>query len=583
MPVDKEWNDRINRWMKELPRHFYQPLADVELEGFVTTEQLTAEQAMGGEFSPMPVGTPWGGKWEYGWFRGEISVPAEARGRRVHFMLDVGGQGTLWCVDGKVVGGRDVRQDGWCVTREATGEEKLTILAEVYAGHGARNTHAGPTPPGRLTVPEPPATQQTVGRSTVGVWQEEIYQLWVDAETLRQIADAHHPDDLRTAQIERALKDMTLIVDFELPREQMLRTVVEARSRLADLLAATNGTTAPRLYGFGHGHLDIAWLWPLEESERKIARTLINQLNLIDEYPGHVFLQPQPHLFMMLRDRYPELYERVKAAAGEGGIIADGASWVEMDTNISGGEALIRQFIHGRRFFREEFDVDSELLWLPDVFGYSGGLPQILRGCGVKFFSTQKIFWTYHGGEVFPHNAFTWEGVDGSEVFVHLHNSYGSKTWPSATIQRWRQRVQKEGFTSRPFPFGESDGGGGPDRNDLEFIRRQEDLEGCPRVRLAGPMEYFRDQVEEGWPDVRYVGELYYQEHRGVYTSQARTKKGNRKSEIALREAEMWATAARALGDFEFSPRELDDAHHHQPEGRERAGPREAREAIEGG
>jgi alpha-mannosidase len=340
----------------------------------------------------------------------------------------------------------------------------------------------------------------------------------------------------------------------------MLETVAACRERLQPLLEAENGSTVPEMFAFGHSHIDVAWLWPLAETERKMGRTMATQLALMEQYPEYVFLQSQPHLYRMCEDRYPGIYERLKEAAKRGQLVPDGGSWVEPDTNISGGESLIRQFLHGKRFYQEEFGVDSELLWLPDVFGYSGALPQIMRGCGVKYFSTQKIFWAYHGGDPFPYNTFVWEGIDGSEVYVHLHNDYNARLDATNVIERWRDRVQKDGFSTRLYPFGFGDGGGGPTRNHLEFARRLENFEGVPKVTIATPMAYFEDQMEKGWPDARYVGELYFQAHRGVYTSQAKTKAGNRKSEYALRRAEMWGVAARALTDFDFSSATLDEA-----------------------
>ena len=215
---------------------------------------------------------------------------------------------------------------------------------------------------------------------------------------------------------------------------------------------------------------------------------------------------------------------------------------------------LIRQFLHGKQFFKREFGVENELLWLPDVFGYSGALPQIMKGCGIKYFSTQKIFWTYNGGDPFPYNTFTWEGIDGSEVLAHIFNDYNSVTDPNALFQRWRQRVQKDGISTILLPFGYGDGGGGPTRNHLEFIRRAKDLEGVPQVRIASPIEFFQDQERRGVPKDRYVGELYFQAHRGTYTSQAKTKKSNRKSELALREAELWGAAARSWATARVAP-----------------------------
>ncbi|MBN1876642.1 MAG: alpha-mannosidase [Anaerolineae bacterium] len=558
MAITQEWQRRIDRWREELPQHFYSPLGAVALEGFITLEQLTPEEAQSHKFTPMPAGTPWGAKWEYGWFRGTLTLPEAATGKRIALKMDTGAESIIF-VDGVEAGAVDRQHHEITLTMQGVPGTTYRVLMESYAGH-TRRAHSGPTPPDRAAVPEPPPTQAKIGASTFGIWQEDVYQLWIDVETLYQVRNHLDVDSLRVSEIDEGLRDFTRIVDFELPRAEMLATVCEGRARLKPLLECVNGSTAPTMFAFGHSHIDVAWLWPLQETERKNGRTFATQLALMEEYPEYRFLQSQPHLYRMVQQRYPALYKRIKAAAKRGQFMPDGGAWVEPDTNISGGEALIRQFIHGKRFYKAEFGVDSELLWLPDVFGYSGALPQIMRGCGVKYFSTQKIFWTYNGGERFPHNTFVWEGIDGSEVYVHLHNDYNSHTFPDATITRWKERVQKDGIATRLFPFGFGDGGGGPTRNHLEFLRRQEDLEGAPRMKIAHPMDYFRDQEARGWPDVRYVGELYFQAHRGTYTSQAKTKKGNRKCELALREAELWATAAKTLKQHDFSAMTLDEA-----------------------
>src|SRR4030042_6724459 len=186
----------------------------------------------------------------------------------------------------------------------------------------------------------------------------------------------------------------------------MLETVNLGRERLQPLLACVNGSTTPTFFAFGHAHIDVAWLWPWAETERKIARTVINQLSLMEEYPEYRFLQSQPHLYTMLKNRYPELYERFKQALLAGKVIADGAMWVEADTNLTSGESLIRQIMYAKQFFKEEFSINMEVMWLPDAFGYSGALPQILINSGCTSFATQKIAWTYHGGDPFPYNTF---------------------------------------------------------------------------------------------------------------------------------------------------------------------------------
>jgi alpha-mannosidase len=565
-----EWKRRIDNWRKELPNHVYRPLGVVPVNGFVTQEQLTVDEASQGAFTPMPVGTKWGAKWEYGWFKGAVTLPDGAAGKRIVLKIDVGAESAVY-VNG-VAAGAASPPPGWLrrhqaallyreILLSASGVPGTTyeIVVEGYAGHGPRLAYAGPTPPDRETVPEPPPMQATIGQSTFGVWQEDVYQLAIDVETLYEVRENLDPDSLRVMEIDAGLRDFTTIVDFELPNDEMLETVRACRERLKPLLACVNGSTAPTMYAFGHAHIDVAWLWPLAETERKCVRTFAAQLALIEQYPEFKFLQSQPHLYWMVKTHYPKLYERILKAVEKGQFIPEGGMWVEADTNISGGESLIRQFVHGKRFYMDELGVDCELMWLPDVFGYSGTMPQIMVGCGIKYFSTQKIFWAYNSDVKFPLNTFWWEGIDGSEILVHLHNNYNSRMNPASVIERWKERVQKDGFSMRLMPFGWGDGGGGPTRNHLEFARRQENLEGVPKVVIASPIDYFKEQ-ENKPVTARYVGELYFQAHRGTYTSQAKTKLGNRVSEYTLREAEMWGVAAQALKDWAYPMATMDEA-----------------------
>jgi len=557
MALTDEWRDRIDLWRKELPNHFYRPLGQVRFSGFSTREQLKPREAQGRRFRPMNPGVAWGGKWEYGWFKTDLVLPREAAGQRIVLNSNVGGDGIIW-VDGKVAGARDWARPYHTLSRRGRPGQRFRVLLETYAGHGPAPEKAGPTPPELPSVLEPPPTQQTVGKSSFGIWDEEAYGLWLDAETLWHLRESVDANSLRQAEIDKALCDFAVIVDFELPQPERRATFLAARKRLRPLLECVNGSTAGKEFAFGHGHLDVAWLWPLAETERKVARTFSNQLNLVAEYPDYKFIQSQPHLYRMCQRLYPELYERVRRAVRSGGFIAEGGMWVEADTNITSGESLIRQFVHGKRFFREEFGVTSRMLWLPDVFGYSGALPQIMRGCGVLYFGTAKLFWLYHNGEPYPADTFTWEGIDGSCVRTHLVQCYSGDTNPRDIVWRWNRRLQKD-MDSTMCVYGHGDGGGGPTREHVEFLCREADLEGIARVKMAGPVEFFEDREAQGWPKARYVGELYFQAHRGTYTTQARIKKGNRRSEIALREAEMWGAAAAALAGWRFPATAMDE------------------------
>jgi len=273
----------------------------------------------------------------------------------------------------------------------------------------------------------------------------------------------------------------------------------------------------------------------------------------MDEYPDYRFFITQPPLFLMLKEHYPKLYRRVLEKVHNGQIMPEGGMWVEPDTNMPSGESLVRQFIYGKRFFMDEFGIDSILLWLPDTFGFSAALPQIAKGCEIKYFSTQKIIRNYYEGDPFPYNIFMWEGIDGTQILTHIHKKNNSHLDPEMIISRWElDRNQQEGISTFIFPFGFGDGGGGPTRYHIEYARRMKDLEGVPRTKMSHPNDFFEDLENNSRTENRYVGELYFQAHRGTYTTQAKTKKGNRKSEFALRECEFWLAAANRIKGIEY-------------------------------
>ncbi|MDO5322404.1 MAG: glycoside hydrolase family 38 C-terminal domain-containing protein [Clostridia bacterium] len=552
-----EWEGRLNNWLATLEKEFYEPLGEIQLEGFCTYDLLDPAEAERQGFAPMPVGTAWGRTWEYCWLRGDIVLDERARGQKIVMDLRAGGEATLF-VDGEVFG---TRRAEWVhvphhyicdqlLTGDGQPGQRFHLLMEAYAGHDyperSFNTCAtGPVRDGDYEPRDEQELRQVIGRSSWGIWHEEAYQLWLDVTTLRDLLSVTDETSLRAARIEEALEAFTLAVDFEQPREGRLRDYVRARELLRPALEARNGSTMPRFAAIGNAHIDVCWLWPYRETQRKVARTFAQQVRLMELYPDYRFIQSQPQTYLICKQLYPRLYERVKEKIRAGQWIADGSMWVEPDTNMTSGESLIRQILHGKRFYKEEFGVNCRLLWLPDSFGYSAALPQILRGCGVEYLTTQKIFWTYNGADRFPYHYFTWQGMDGSEVTTFLHMDYTSRTDVATVVGRWRDRVQKRDLSRFLLPFGYGDGGGGPCRDHIEYVLREKNLEGAPRVAFEAPQAFFEDCAQDGAPANRYVGELYFQCHRGTYTSQAAIKRGNRKSELALREAEMWSVAAQ--------------------------------------
>ena len=537
------WNVRVEAWLKAIRKRILSPVAELPTEFASTTEHLTPAQAARLRYRPIRRGGKWGRKWQYAWFHCKVNVPRAPEGRSFVLTGDIDTESVVF-VNGRPVGGLNRLHSELDLSRLVKGGGTLKVLIETYAGHGPTPAHLPYLLPGK--EPLQPVTRTFKGL-WLAEWNEQAYQLWLDATTVWGLAKSLPGDSLRRHRLEKALKEVTALVDPEAEAEIFDGSFAAAKAVLADLLSARNGPTMPEMFCFGHAHLDVAWLWPLAQTYRKAGATFSTALSLMKQYPEYRFLQSQAQLYEYVRRDYPDIFNGIRWAVRRGQWIPDGAMWVEPDTNISGGEALIRQFLYGKRYFKEHFGIDSEVCWLPDVFGYSGSLPQILLGCGVKYFTTAKIFWNLHGGTTFPYETFTWEGIDGSGVLAHFHRDYNAETHPEAVARRWADCVHKDGTDKFLYPFGWGDGGGGPTRDHLEYLRREGDLEGLPRTRIASPREFFAALEKAGPPQDRYVGELYYEFHRGTYTSQARTKRGNRKGEFALREAEIWSAAAAIL------------------------------------
>jgi alpha-mannosidase len=538
----KEWLYHIQKWMNEKERYLYRQIEPLFFEYYPADSRLSYEEALQGHYVQLAPGTQWGETWHYGWFKAIVRLPLETAGERVELKLALGGESTIY-VNGKLAGAHDYQHHTLTLTKAAVGDEIFEVAAEVYAGHDR----------------DLPVYRE----SQLTVLNEELYQFFIDLNVLFQLRAVLSPSSLRVSEIDQGFLRLISFMNWSLEGAELTKQAVQGRAMMKSLLDCVNGSTVPKLFMMGQSHLDIAWLWPIEETKRKIARTMSNQLSLLAEYPEYRYVQSQPYLFQLAKDLYPELYDRIKHYVAEGRIIPEGGMWVEPDTNIPSGESLIRQFLYGKRFFREEFGVNNEMLWLPDVFGYSGNLPQIMRKCGIHYFTSVKMFQTYDNiSDPFPFNTFTWEGIDGSTVPVHLLD-YGPFPNPAdvkyASFQ-WEERVQKEGISTRLVQFGYGDGGGGANRDDLEFLRRMSNLEGIPQTVIASPIDYFEDLQRRGMPNAHYAGELYYPAHRGTLTTQAKMKRGTRKSEFALREAELWSAFAYLKGRAAYPKKLLDEA-----------------------
>ncbi len=536
--LPRQNRQRIEAWRQELKRHLYTPLATVDFAGFTTLDRLTPEQAASMEMRPFPVGTKWGKCWEYAWFRAEFSLPAPCEGRRTVLLPGLGGEQLIY-VDGIAAGSNDKGRDYVTLRYEAGAKDCVTVLIESYAGHGARLENLGPCPPERPAIPPVPEAQCTVQPSILAVWNEDAYQLHLDVEVLCDLLSLLEDTSLRYQQVAAALLAFTRTADFELPLILRHENFRKAREELRPVLECHNGSTAPTMWLLGQSHIDLAWLWPEEETWHKVARTYANQLALMDEYPEYRFLLCEPRLLDMLAKQHPELWQRVQAACQRGQIDADGAFYIECDTNLPSGESLIRQLTRGKAWFRQHFGVESRVAWQPDTFGYSGVLPQILRKMDIPYFATQKLLRADPECDRFPYQNFIWEGIDGSTVEALSFFKNNAQVTPGQFMQRWKKdRTQQRNIDTLLYPFGFGDGGGGANRDMLENIRRMGDLEGLPRARYGTLRGFFEETARQAQGN-RWVGELYLSWHRGTYTTQRWTKHLSARLERTLHDAEL--------------------------------------------
>ena len=340
-----------------------------------------------------------------------------------------------------------------------------------------------------------------------------------------------------------------------------IAAVPAARAALAPVLSVPAPAGAHHVSAIGHAHIDSAWLWPIRETKRKCARTFANALRLMDDYPEYHFSASQAQQYAWMKDHYPPLYERIRAQVSAGRFEPIGSMWVEADCNIPSGESLVRQVVHGKRFFHDEFGRETTDLWLPDVFGYSAALPQILKEAGITSFLTQKMSWSETNR--FPHSTFWWEGIDGTRILTHFPpaDTYNGDMSVGELAKAERQFAQRAGSLHSVYPYGFGDGGGGPTRGDARSRRRVADLEGAPRVELDTVASFWA-KVQAESPELPvWVGELYLEYHRGTYTTNGPIKRANRRNEQALRAAELWSVAAMAgTGPHTYPAEALDGA-----------------------
>ncbi|PJN30079.1 alpha-mannosidase [Streptomyces sp. CB02613] len=515
----------------------------------VPGEPVPVAEAIGADFAPFTAGTEWGKPWSTSWFRLRGAVPGEWSGRRVEVVVDPGftGQGPGFQAEGMLydhlgvpLKGVHPRNRHLALAHPAAGGEPVDLLLEAAANPAVLEHGFAPTPLGDvLTAGDRPLYRFT--SADLAVLDEEVWHLVLDIEVLSELMHELPDDRSRRHEILRALESMLDALDLH----DVSGTAAAGRAALAEVLARPASASAHRISAAGHAHIDSAWLWPLRETVRKASRTFANVTALARDYPELVFACSQAQQYAWVKEHQPHIWERIKEAVAAGQWSPVGSMWVESDANMPGGEALARQLVHGKRFFEEELGVETEEIWLPDSFGYTAAFPQLAKLAGVKWFLTQKLSWNQHNR--MPHHTFWWEGIDGTRVFTHFPpvDTYNAQLHARQLAHAEKNFADKGRATRSLVPFGWGDGGGGPTREMLERARRLRDLEGSPRVTVEKPSAFFAAAEEEyGERAPVWSGELYLELHRATYTTQAKTKQGNRRSEHLLRETELWATAA---------------------------------------
>lgn len=491
----------------------------------------------------------WYGPDAHYWFKADMTVPDSFDGRPlwlyVRTQIDEWDDGKnpqfLLYVDGEVVQGIDMNHREVLLTRSARAGQTYRLDLQSYTG-----------------------TLHTEFNLIVEMQEidPEIAGLYWDMQVPLSAFSRLEEDGASRRELTRALNGAVNLLDLRTPySDAFYASVREAREYLkTNLYEALGGHDDVIATCIGHTHIDVAWWWTVAQTREKVCRSFATVLKLMDEYPHYRFMSSQPQLYAFLKERHPELYARIRQRVAEGRWEPEGGMWVEADCNLTSGESLVRQFFHGKRFFKDEFGVDCRILWLPDVFGYSGALPQIMKQCGIQYFMTTKLAWNQFNK--MPYDTFRWRGIDGTEILTHLittlgvgqpvknfFTTYNGMLHPDALIGGWQRYQQKEINNDILVSYGYGDGGGGPTRAMLENSDRMEKgVTGLPRVRQAFARTYFDElnaRVQGSNRLPVWEGELYFEYHRGTYTSMARNKRSNRKAELHMMDLELLSVLAQ--------------------------------------
>lgn len=534
------FEQRIDGFMKRLDQSIYEGQHALQAQYCPFTPMVPFSKRETGTYRSIEPGEIWGSNWDRAWFHITGTVPPSWAGQCVAARLNLGGEGLLFDDKGTPVQSlslhtiwgpeNEIRRDRIVIAPKARGDEAIDLWIEVSAGQlfGVKLIEdMGNQIPHKFGHYDAKLEQLYLT-----IFRKDIWTLLQDCAILTDLMKALPEKSTRRQRIIHTLNQM--INGYNGTPE----SVAASREAIAAELAKSNGSTTLQTLAVGHAHIDTAWLWPVDETIRKCARTFANQIENIEKYPDYVFGASQAQHYAFVKAHYPALYKKIQQAVENGRWEVQGGMWVEADCNLISGESMVRQILHGKKFFKDEFGVDIRHLWLPDVFGYSAAMPQILRQSGITSFVTQKISWNQFNR--FPHHSFLWRGIDGSEVITHFppEDNYNANLSPSSLRKAELNFDERHYLDEFLTLFGIGDGGGGPTEEMIEAGLRESDLESVPKV-VFGKAQDFLDRLETRAHELPlWSGELYLEYHRGTLTTQAYNKKMNRFMERRLRAVE---------------------------------------------
>jgi alpha-mannosidase len=495
-------------------------------------DAIAPEEAGSFVYTPVEPGFAWGPVWGDAWFRFTGEIPAEWAGKAVAARLDCGAEAIVWEGDDPVQG-IDANHGEFLLTTAAEGGAQISLTVQATGMNPNVSVHGAPKPP--------PSTPFTFRQATLALYDPALFGLYYDLKVALGVLKEQPKDTPRFGQLLSGLNEAVGLCAVDDPG-----SIAACRKRIADCFDKPASASAHRISAVGHSHIDAAWLWPLERTQFKCLHTFATVLRLMDQYPEFRFVCSQPALYAWVKRLSPALYARIKAKIAAGQWEVTGSMWVEPDCNLSSGESLVRQILHGKNFFMDEFDVETHDLWLPDVFGYAASLPQILKRARIDYFMTQKMSWNQVNK--FPHHTFLWKGIDGTQIFTHFlpSDTPNGDMSPRELAHSSRNFRDHDRTTRSLYLFGHGDGGGGPTAEMIENARRLANVEGMPTVIIEPANTFFWQAEAEARDLAVWVGELYLELHRGTYTTQAKNKRSNRKAEFALRDAEFLSVISPA-------------------------------------